>query len=182
MVQRTTPYDYLNYDGLEHYHRTLKAQLDEKFNEINQAIINLQENACKCNIRHGPTLNRPNENLFIGLNYFDTDLNQPIYWDGNQWVDSFGNLADLPHKGTTEERPTTVKLGFIYYNTDLDSIQIFNGTKWSTLCNCDYEDYYHWDNIDQFGNISQTIIDTLNWYNIDNQSINKIDNPNWINY
>ena len=41
-------------------------------------------------VLRGTTENRPTTNLFVGLQYFDTTLNKPIWYKGNGWVDSTG--------------------------------------------------------------------------------------------
>ena len=38
----------------------------------------------------GPTADRPTAGLVIGLFYFDTTLNKPIWWKGTVWVDATG--------------------------------------------------------------------------------------------
>jgi hypothetical protein len=39
----------------------------------------------------GTTSERPTNNLFVGLQYFDTTLNKPVYYKGsNKWVDATG--------------------------------------------------------------------------------------------
>lgn len=39
----------------------------------------------------GSILNRPlREKCYVGMEYFDTDLNKPIWWNGSKWVDSNG--------------------------------------------------------------------------------------------
>lgn len=183
MINRTTQYDYLNYDGLEYYHRELQKQLNEKFDQINLTINNLEQNkSCKCEIYFGSTNNRPTQDLFVGLKYFDTDLNIPIYWDGNKWIDSDGNSLDLPHKGSTEERPENVKFGYIYYNTDIENIQIFNGTDWNTLCECNNNDDepLYWYHIETIRDNYKTSIESFNWIHLDNNTITEINTYNWI--
>lgn len=38
---------------------------------------------------YGPTAERPS-NVSIGFQYFDTDLNRPIWWNGTEWVGATG--------------------------------------------------------------------------------------------
>jgi hypothetical protein len=38
----------------------------------------------------GTTAERPAQNLFVALQYFDTTLNKPIWWTGYEWVDAMG--------------------------------------------------------------------------------------------
>ncbi|MCK9525436.1 MAG: hypothetical protein M0R49_05865 [Limnochordia bacterium] len=46
----------------------------------------------------GPSEGRPTgtseEELEIGFMYFDTDLGQPIWWDGVEWVDAMGTSVE----------------------------------------------------------------------------------------
>ena len=42
----------------------------------------------------GTTENRPTINLYIGQEYFDTTINKPIWYKGNnEWVDATGTLV-----------------------------------------------------------------------------------------
>lgn len=41
----------------------------------------------------GATLGRP-ESPAVGCMYFDTDLGQPIWWNGVEWIDALGYSAD----------------------------------------------------------------------------------------
>lgn len=41
----------------------------------------------------GPTANRPTSRLWIGRQYFDTTLGQPVWYDGSGWVDATGTAA-----------------------------------------------------------------------------------------
>ena len=84
----------------------------------------------------GATANRPTENLYVGQTYFDTTLNQKIFWSGSAWVtwtaassgllginNQAGNytiaLSDnhgivrLTGSGQTVTVPTTLGPGFI---------------------------------------------------------------------
>lgn len=38
------------------------------------------------NTSSGPTAGRPTQNLFVGQQYFDTDLGKPVYWNGSTWI------------------------------------------------------------------------------------------------
>ena len=51
-------------------------------------------------------------------------------WNGNAWVDSMGNPLDSKRQGTTEERPQGVQVGYIYYNTEEEIFEAWNGTDW----------------------------------------------------
>ena len=41
-------------------------------------------------ILRGKTSERPTTNLFIGAQYFDSELSKPIWWNGNKWIDATG--------------------------------------------------------------------------------------------
>lgn len=84
-------------------------------------------------IAAGPTAERPTgEELQQGICYLDTDLNEPIWWGGTNWIDAVGNNADLPHSGTTAQKPNiaNVKIGFDYLDTTTGQFFISDGTKW----------------------------------------------------
>lgn len=36
----------------------------------------------------GKTADRPTQDLYVGMPFFDTDLNQPVYWNGSSWTTS----------------------------------------------------------------------------------------------
>lgn len=40
--------------------------------------------------RIGNTTSRPSSGIYIGFQYFDTDLNKPIWWIGSRWIDATG--------------------------------------------------------------------------------------------
>lgn len=81
----------------------------------------------------GTTQQRPNSNIYIGFQYFDTTLNKPIWWNNTNWVDKDGNPADAHKQGTNTERPTNVDIGFIYKDTTLNKLILWEGTKWVNL-------------------------------------------------
>lgn len=92
----------------------------------------------------GPTEDRPpastihgdeEEQLKTGFCYFDTTLGEPIWWNGEDWVDAYGNQADIPHKGTISERPniSDVNVGFEYTDTTNNNLYISNGSEWIHL-------------------------------------------------
>lgn len=66
----------------------------------------------------GATVDRPSMSTLstqIGFQYYDTDLNCPMLWNGSEWV------GIIP-KGTSMQRPSlgNTNDGFEYYDTDLD--------------------------------------------------------------
>ena len=56
----------------------------------------------------------------IGFNFFNTNNNAPLWWDGTAWRDATGTLITIKHKGTWSEKPniSSVPIGFEYYCTD----------------------------------------------------------------
>ena len=46
------------------------------------------------------------------------------------WSDALGNPANINYYGTNSERPTTVKIGFVYFDTTLNSPIWWTGKKW----------------------------------------------------
>lgn len=42
--------------------------------------------------QNGSTLGRPKSSI-TGLQYYDTDLQKPVYWSGTTWKDSQGNVV-----------------------------------------------------------------------------------------
>ena len=179
---RNTFCDYLNYDGLEYYHRALELKIKQYIQQLFE-----EGQGCECSVQYGPTSHRP-EGDRPGLPYFDTSLGFIIFWDGTKWVDSDGNPADGRHRGTTEQRDqidiNLLKFGYLYYNTDLDSFQIYNGNGWITLCTCSGElpdeDEIHWDHIVSENYIPSTTILSIDWYHTEDDSTSAVDNHNWI--
>ena len=49
----------------------------------------------------GKTADRPTKNLYLGQQYFDTDLNVEVYWNGSSWVSGSGSVEI----GTTTTGP-----------------------------------------------------------------------------
>ena len=108
------------------YHKLLAL------NEINVELVSqvdaLQQTVYSFFLS-GATANRPDD-MELGIAFFDTDLDKPIWWDGTKWIDSEGNPADARHSGTTAQRPTGVKAGFMYYDTTIGKVLNYNGTSW----------------------------------------------------
>lgn len=67
-----------------------------------------------------------------GLQFFDSNVQKPIWWVKDKWVDSSGNNVDYVTKGTTSNRPTLTASdeGFQYYDTTLHEPIWWNGTQW----------------------------------------------------
>ena len=41
----------------------------------------------------GPTANRPSNGQWAGLQYYDTDIEKPIWWSGAEWKDAAGAVS-----------------------------------------------------------------------------------------
>jgi hypothetical protein len=54
----------------------------EFFSDAYFAIAGLQQS--------GTTANRPTKRLYVGLPYFDTTLNRPIFYTGSDWIRADG--------------------------------------------------------------------------------------------
>lgn len=92
----------------------------------------------------GETSDRPSVNVPNSFQYYDTDLGKAIWWNGTTWVDNDDNPADAKMTGTTDERPTGVKIGYIYKDTTLDALVVWNGTAWvdnKTYCEGQVSEY-----------------------------------------
>lgn len=81
--------------------------------------------------RYGDINNLP-LNVRKGQIYYLND-SKPIFYNGTTWLDSNGNPANVQTQGPTNDRPSNVKLGFIYKDTTLDKLIIWDGTKWINL-------------------------------------------------
>lgn len=82
---------------------------------------------------YGINVNLQNEP--IGSMFFRTDLHKPIFNDKERgyYVDSDGNRFDLPREGTSNNRPSNVNFGFIYKDTTLGKLIIWDGTSWVNM-------------------------------------------------
>lgn len=70
----------------------------------------------------------PNDN---GFQYYDFDLNMPIYYRNGKWLDPIGNDLSAKTMGETKDRPSSlVKDGFFFYDTTLNKPIWWNGTNW----------------------------------------------------
>lgn len=79
------------------------------------------------NLNNAPTTAYGGRNLTDGSFFFARDIHKPAWWMFNKWVDSDGNPIDALKKGTTENRPTNTKAGYLYYDTTLGKWCISNG-------------------------------------------------------
>ena len=67
----------------------------------------------------------------IGFQFFNRNINSPIFWDGGTWRCSDGYLLQT-RSGTTETRPTpnVEDKGVMYYDTDLNQPMWWDGSFW----------------------------------------------------
>lgn len=72
--------------------------------------------------RFGATKNRPVlSEADRNFMYYDWDIRNNIWWNGDGWVDSYGISVDAKRVGTFEDKPKNtdgIKEGFAYYCTD----------------------------------------------------------------
>ena len=82
---------------------------------------------------YGIDVNLQNEP--IGSMFFRTDLHKPIFNDKERgyYVDSNGNRFDLPREGPSSNRPENVNFGFIYKDTTIGKLIIWDGTSWVNM-------------------------------------------------
>lgn len=69
-----------------------------------------------------------------GKEFYCTDLNKPIWFNGSHYIDALGNIAKIT-KGNTSQRPSLKKEneGFEYYDTSLKKKILWNGTTWVNI-------------------------------------------------
>ena len=77
--------------GTEEYERRYQDQ----FTNVLRLYFNQVDNFSQgINVpQNGTTANRPITFLQVGQFYFDTTLGYPIWYDGNDWVDSSGTVV-----------------------------------------------------------------------------------------
>lgn len=113
----------------------------------------------------GSSEDRPDD-AAEGTCYLDVDLQRPIWWDGEKWIDSNGNNVDIPHQGILDSRPDAgdVKIGFEYLDTTANVLYISNGNEWVRLT----DNNTSWTTIDENGNITevQNVTDNVAWSEI----------------
>lgn len=107
--------------------------LSNDVSDLDNEVEYNSEETLPVSYHSGTTKQRPNSNIYIGFQYFDTTLNKPIWWNNTNWVDKDGNPADAHKQGTNTERPTNVNIGFIYKDTTLNKLILWEGTKWVNL-------------------------------------------------
>ena len=85
------------------------------------------------------TLSRPTKlaDAASGFMFYDTDKCKAMFWNktasSEGWFDAFGNFADAKNKGTSEERPTKVQIGFIYKDTTINKLIVWDGSSWVNM-------------------------------------------------
>lgn len=82
---------------------------------------------------YGNDVNLQNEPT--GSMFFRTDLHKPIFNDKERgyYVDSNGNRFDLSREGASSNRPSNVNFGFIYKDTTLGKLIIWDGSSWVNM-------------------------------------------------
>lgn len=66
---------------------------DRKFSRPWLQWVELIDRTVRAFREAGPTANRPTARLWVGRQYFDTDLGYPVWYDGTKWVDASGTTA-----------------------------------------------------------------------------------------
>lgn len=83
-------------------------------------------------LRYGSFNSRPT-NLRAddeGYLYYDETNKRLLYWNGTSWNGLNNELEDVKSVGKFSEKPTEVKKGFIYFNTDTHKQITWDGSKW----------------------------------------------------
>ena len=80
---------------------------------------------------YGSGSNLPNF-VMTGTPYWLTDEKKLAINHQGTWKDVYGYNVDMPRIGTTEQipTPTSGEVGFTYYNTSKESINVWNGVKY----------------------------------------------------
>lgn len=58
----------------------------------------------------------------IGFEFFDTTLNKLVVFNGTNWIDGNGEVANIKHNGTFAQVPTPTNVGFQYFCTSGASV------------------------------------------------------------
>ena len=59
-----------------------------KFSAVWQSWITRVQSVLNALTASGISAGRPTQNLYVGQPYFDTTLNQIVWWDGSAWIKS----------------------------------------------------------------------------------------------
>lgn len=54
----------------------------------------------------GTTEERPTKGILAGFQYFDTEIDKPIWWNGENWVDANGGNPDASDSEELNEETT----------------------------------------------------------------------------
>ena len=54
-------------------------------------------------------------------------------WSSSSWINTDRTPLNINNVGTTENRPSNVDIGFIYKDTTLNKLILWEGTKWVNL-------------------------------------------------
>lgn len=82
------------------------------------------------NRRQGNSSERPTEITMNGYFYMDTQLNVPIWYNRNSWIEADGQPASILRMGTKAQRPNNAKAGFQYFDTVINKPIWWTGNKW----------------------------------------------------
>lgn len=88
-----------------------------KFAQIWQNWITRVQFVLNAITSSGVTSSRPTQNLYVGQNFFDTTLNQTIWWNGSEWIKdapSTTGVSVLSGDGTGGFTPVTIGTGLFY--------------------------------------------------------------------
>lgn len=102
---------------------------------ISKGQVLLSLNNSNIALQKGSTSNRPqiedkNKKVMTGYQYYDTTLQRPLWWNGNEWL----SYPDFLYKrGNSSKRPKLPNEGDIFYDSSLKKMILFNGVKWVNL-------------------------------------------------
>ena len=94
-------------------------------------FMNHEKNKLSCTNRIRLS-ERPQTNI-EQTTIYDENIKKYIIFDGNIWRDYEGNDADANKQGTTTQRPTKVQIGFIYKDTTLGKLIVWDGDTWVNI-------------------------------------------------
>lgn len=81
--------------------------------------------------RFGNSSNRPDvADVFPGFAYYNATNRELEVATTTGWVDTNGYTSDIKVVGTTDQRPTGIKGGFLYIDTTLNKPVYWTGTDW----------------------------------------------------
>ena len=83
--------------------------------------------------KDAPITDYNGNSLTNGSTYYAIDIQKPLWWYVNKWIDANGNDPNKLTKGTTEQRPSGVSEGFEYYDRTLKKKILWNGAAWVNM-------------------------------------------------